>query len=115
MGAIRHLDDRDLHATLAQSRGLVQVDFHAAWCGPCRALAPSLDALADETGERLAVIKVDIDQAPVAAHAFGVRSVPTLLLLDEGRIRDTRVGLQTLAQLRTWVASMVPPPSGAYA
>lgn len=115
MGAILHLDDRNLPAALAQSRGPVLVDFHATWCGPCRSLAPSLDALADETGEHLAVIKVDIDQAPVAANAFGVRSVPTLVLLDEGRIRDMRVGLQSLAQLRTWVASVLPPSAMARA
>lgn len=108
MGAIRHLDDRGLHAALAQSQGRVLVDFHATWCGPCRALAPSLDALADETGDRLSVIKVDIDQAPAAANAFGVRSVPTLVLLDNGRIHDVRVGLQSLAQLRAWVASIIP-------
>lgn len=113
MGAILHLDDRNLPAALAQSRGPVLVDFHATWCGPCRSLAPSLDALADETGEHLAVIKVDIDQAPAAANAFGVRSVPTLVLLDEGRIRDMRVGLQSLAQLRTWVASVLPPSAMA--
>lgn len=113
MGAIRQLECGDLSVALAQSRGPVLVDFHAVWCGPCRALAPSLDALADEAGDRLAVIKVDIDQAPAAAHAFGVRSVPTLVLLDEGRIRDVRVGLQSLAQLRHWVDSLVPLPSVA--
>ena len=115
MGAILHLDDRNVPAALAQSRVPVLVDFHATWCGPCRSLAPSLDALADETGEQLAVIKVDIDQAPAAANAFGVRSVPTLVLLDEGRIRDMRVGLQSLAQLRTWVASVLPPSAMARA
>lgn len=115
MGAIRHLDDRDLPAALAQRQGPVLVDFHASWCGPCRALAPSLDALAAETGERLEVIKVDIDQAPAAANAFGVRSVPTLVLLDQGRVHDVRVGLQSLAQLRGWVAGVLADGRGGSA
>jgi thioredoxin 1 len=111
MGAIRHLDDRDLSAALANSPGPVLVDFHATWCGPCRSLAPSLDALADESGDRLSVIKVDIDQAPAAANAFGVRSVPTLVLLESGRIHDVRVGLQSLTQLRAWVGGVIAPPA----
>lgn len=115
MGAIRQLDDRDLPAALAQSQGPVLVDFHATWCGPCRSLAPSLDALANESGEQLTVIKVDIDQAPAAANAFHVRSVPTLVLLDGGTVRDVRVGLQSLAQLRSWVAATVAHSSGSAA
>lgn len=107
MNAIRHLDDRGLPAALANRQGPVLVDFHATWCGPCRSLAPSLDALADETGDRLEVIKVDVDQAPQSANAFGVRAVPTLVLLDGGRIRDIRTGLQSLAQLREWVGSVL--------
>lgn len=108
MGAIRHMDDRDLPAALAKSEGPVLVDFHATWCGPCRSLAPSLDALAEETGDHLTVIKVDIDQAPAAASAFGVRSVPTLMLLNRGRVQEVKVGLQSLAQLREWVAPALP-------
>lgn len=107
MSAIRHLNDRDLPATLAQSQGPVLIDFHATWCPPCRALAPHLDALAAESGDSLAVIKVDIDQAPAAAQAFGVRSVPTLVLLNHGQRQETRVGLQSLAELRRWVAPVL--------
>ncbi len=113
VGKIRHRDDRDLAAALTQSQGPVLVDFHATWCAPCRALAPSLEALADEAGGHLAVIQVDIDQAPAAAHAFGVRSVPTLVLLDDGRIRGVRVGLQSMSELRSWIASVASPLSVA--
>jgi len=113
MGAFRHLDGRNLPAALSGIRGPVLVDFHATWCGPCRSLAPNLDALADVAGEQLAVIKVDIDQAPAAANAFSVRSVPTLVLLDNGRIQDVRVGLQSLAQLRAWVGGVLQPTAKA--
>ena len=102
MSAILLFDNHGLSGALGERKGPVLVDFHAAWCGPCRSLAPSLDALAGEFGDRLAVIKVDIDQAPAAARAFGVKSVPTLVLLDEGRIHDVRAGLQSLAQRRAW-------------
>jgi len=115
MSAILHFDDHGLSAARAERKGLIMVDFYATWCGPCRSLAPNLDALAEETGDRLAVIKVDIDPAPAAALAFGVRSVPTLVLLDEGRIRDVRSGLQSLSQLRAWVAILASPASSARA
>lgn len=107
MNPIRHLDDRDLPAALANGDGPMLVDFHATWCGPCISMGSSLEALATESGGRLTIIKVDIDQAPGAANAFGVRSVPTLVLFDGGRVRDVRVGMQSLAQLRAWVADVI--------
>ncbi len=62
------------------------VDFSAEWCGPCQALAPILSEVSKELNGKAKVIKVDIDKNPAAANAYGIRSVPTLLLFKEGKI-----------------------------
>ncbi|MFN8291807.1 MAG: thioredoxin [Chitinophagaceae bacterium] len=63
----------------------VLVDFTATWCGPCRVMKPVLDELHQRKGNKLRIIKIDIDQSPAAAHAFQVQSVPTLLLFQKGK------------------------------
>lgn len=63
----------------------VLVDFTATWCGPCKMMKPVLEELHQRRGEKLRIIKIDIDQSPAAAHAFNVQSVPTLLLFQKGK------------------------------
>lgn len=90
----------------AQARGVpVLVDFWAPWCGPCRALAPHLEALAREHGEGLLVLKVDVDAHLDAAHAYSVTSLPTLVLFRDGEEVKRRVGAATLKALQDFVAS----------
>src|SRR5688572_27642874 len=72
----------------------VLLDLWAAWCGPCRTLAPTIDQLAQELAGRVRVAKLNIDENPMAAQRYGVRSIPTLLLLRGGREIDRIVGVQ---------------------
>lgn len=81
---------------------LVLVDFFAEWCGPCKMMAPALQAFADSHPEVL-VIKADVDQAQDSAVAHGVRGVPTLELLRGGKSLGKRVGAQSTSQLATFV------------
>jgi thioredoxin 1 len=77
----------------------VLVDFTATWCGPCKALAPIVDQLADELNGQVKVGKLDIDESPLTAGKYGVRGVPTVMLFKAGERAAQHVGLTTKAKL----------------
>ena len=77
----------------------VLVDFTATWCGPCKALAPIIDKVADEFQGKVKVGKVDIDDAPAIATKYGIRSVPTVLVFKNGEKTSQNVGLTTRDKL----------------
>jgi thioredoxin 1 len=88
------LNDANFEAVT--SKGLpVLVDFYADWCGPCKALTPVVTELASEFEGRAVIAKVNVDEAPELAGRFGVRSIPTLVLLENGEETDRIVGLTT--------------------
>lgn len=80
--------------------GLALVDFWATWCGPCRMQAPIVDQLDAELGGSVKVCKVDVDAEPALARKFRVMSIPTLIALKDGQIKETRVGYQDLQSLK---------------
>ena len=77
---------------VAGSEGLSMVDFWAEWCGPCRLVAPSVEALADEYAGRVKVGKLDVDHNQQTAAQFNVRSIPTILFFKEGKVVDQVIG-----------------------
>jgi len=74
--------------------GVVLVDFWAEWCGPCRRLAPTVDALATEFDGRATVAKLNVDENPTIPERYAVRGIPTLLLFKDGELTETIVGLR---------------------
>ncbi len=90
---IHHLTENDFHSFIKNSEKTVLVDFWATWCGPCRMLAPIIEAIAEERDD-VAVCKVDVDEAPKLAQEFGVMSIPTVLVFKNGELVTGCVGLR---------------------
>ncbi len=76
------------------SEGLVLADFWAAWCGPCKMIAPVLEELDAEMGDKVKIVKVDVDENQQTASQFGVMSIPTLVLMKDGKEVDKVIGFQ---------------------
>ncbi|EIG24730.1 thioredoxin [Streptococcus parasanguinis] len=87
--------------------GLVLVDFWATWCGPCRMQAPILEKLSQEFSEdELKILKMDVDENPETARAFGIMSIPTLLFKKDGQVVKQVAGVHTVAQIKAIVAEL---------
>lgn len=81
----------------------VLVDFHAEWCGPCKAIAPALDALARRYATRVDVRKVNVDENPALARRFGIRSIPTLILFKDGEAAESVIGAASGSRLASLI------------
>jgi thioredoxin 1 len=87
-----HLTGQTFDETLAATQGLVMVDFWAEWCGPCRAIAPILEELAEASEDRVTLMKVNVDENHALAARYEIRSIPTILFFKEGVVVDRVVG-----------------------
>jgi thioredoxin 1 len=89
---VTQVNDQEFKSKVLEAPGPVLVDFFAEWCGPCHALAPSIEEIAKEMADRLTVVKLNVDEAPDAASSYGVTSIPTLILFKGGKEAWRRVG-----------------------
>jgi thioredoxin 1 len=106
MSAAQQVTDKEFESEVLNASGPVLVDFWAEWCGPCRAMGPSLDALAAEKKD-IKVVKVNIDENPNAPTKYGVRSIPTLLIFKGGEVVAQTVGAMTKSDLLKWVEGAI--------
>mgnify|MGYP000038202962 FL=1 len=102
----KSVSDDQFESEVLKADGPVVVDFWAEWCGPCKALMPLVEEMADEMEGKVKVTKVNIDDNPNTPTKYGVRGIPTLMLFKDGQVVDTRVGGMSKSQLTEWVESV---------
>ncbi len=103
----KHVSDDSFEADVLGSGTPVLVDFWAEWCGPCHQIAPALEEMATEMGERMIVAKLNIDENPSTPSKYGVRGIPTLILFKDGEVAGTKIGALPKGQLVEWVESVL--------
>jgi thioredoxin 1 len=104
---IANLTTESFKAAINSSTTPVLVDFWAPWCGPCKAIAPTLEELATELDGKLKIAKVNIDENDAIAAEFGVRAIPTMILFKGGQVADTLVGMMPKAALKAKLTTHV--------
>lgn len=92
--------------TIINENRPVIVDFHATWCGPCKTQSPILKQIAEELGDRIKVIKIDVDQNPMIASRYQIQSVPTLMIFKNGEIKHKQAGVHSKAQLMSIIMGL---------
>jgi thioredoxin 1 len=98
-----HVTDDSFETEVIQQSTPVLVDFWAEWCGPCKMIAPILNEIAEEYGERLRVAKLNIDENPNTPPRYGIRGIPTLMLFKDGNVEATKVGALSKSQLTAFI------------
>lgn len=101
---ITELDSSNFEDTISTGSAPVVVDFWAPWCGPCKAIAPILEELADELGDAVKICKVNVDNNSDIAGKYEIRAIPTILIFKDGKVADTVVGLSSKDDLKAKLA-----------
>jgi len=107
MSKVLHTNDLSFEEEVSNAELPVLVEFGAAWCGPCKRLLPILEGFADLNVDKIKVVSVDVDESPVAAAKFGVRSVPTLIMFKGGKKLEAKVGLVSETALAKFVLECI--------
>ena len=94
-----NVNDTNFDAEVLQSDRPVLVDFFAPWCGPCQAMSPIVDDLANRYEDKVRVVKINIDESPATAREYQVQSIPSFILFDQGKIEERRTGVVPTDQL----------------
>ncbi len=103
MSSIAAISDDSFENEVIASSVPVVVDFWAQWCGPCKALAPIIEELAQKYANKVKFVKLDVDQNPNTPPKFGVRGIPTLILFKDGQVKATQVGLLSKGDLAQFI------------
>ena len=105
--AVGKVSDSTFDSEVLKSTGPVVVDFWAEWCGPCRMIAPALEEIAGSLGDRVKIVKLNVDENPNTAAKYGIMSIPTLMLFKNGEIASRQVGAAPKQKLHQWISGAV--------
>jgi thioredoxin 1 len=101
------LTDNTFEDEVTKSALPVLIDFWAAWCGPCRMVAPVIDALAEEYAGKAKVMKLNVDENPETSQRFNIRSIPTLMIFKDGELKETAIGVRPKGDLERLLEAYV--------
>jgi thioredoxin 1 len=100
---IKQVSDASFEADVTKANGIVLVDFWAEWCGPCKMIAPVLDELATKHQGKLIIAKVNVDENRNTPAQYGIRGIPTLMIFQNGELKETKVGALNKTQLSAFI------------
>ena len=101
--ATKSVTDQSFQDDVLGASGPVLVDFWAEWCGPCRMIAPALEEISNDLGDKVSVVKINIDENPETPGRYGVRGIPTMLLFKDGQPIAQKVGAAPRSQIQQWL------------
>ena len=99
--------DATFEAEVLKSQGPVVVDFWAEWCGPCRMIAPALEEIAGSLGDKVKIVKLNVDESPATATKYGIQSIPTLMIFKNGQMASRQIGAAPKQKLEQWITASV--------
>ena len=105
--AVGKVSDANFETEVLKSGNPVVVDFWAEWCGPCRMIAPALDEISASLGDKVKIVKLNVDENPKTATQYSVMSIPTLLIFKNGEIASRQVGAKPKQALQQWISGAV--------
>ena len=101
--ATNKTNDQNFKTDVLDSKQPVLVDFWAEWCGPCKAIAPSLEELSMEMANKIKIVKINVDENPSISQSYSIRSIPALMIFKNGEKKSEKMGALPKSALETWV------------
>jgi thioredoxin len=105
--AVGKVSDATFESEVLKATSPVVVDFWAEWCGPCRMIAPALEEIAGSLGEKVKIVKLNVDENPQTAAKYNIQSIPTLMIFKNGSMSSRQIGAAPKQKLEQWITAAV--------